>query len=309
MRPEVIRDQRHWRDALDGVRARGRSVGLVPTMGALHAGHLSLVRKAAAECDLVALTNYVNPLQFGSTDDLAAYPRDEQRDFDLAEEAGAELVFAPSQAQMWPEPPQLRVHPEGISGALEGASRPGHFDGVALIVAKLLGLAGPCYAYFGEKDYQQVLVVRRLVADLSLPAVIVACPTVRHHDGLAMSSRNAYLSARERAVAPKIYWSLLAGKRAVEEQGETDPSMVSAAMAAVVAGEELFELDYAAVADPVDLHCPDHIAGEVRLLVAARLGKARLIDNIAASAPASRDSAPGDGVPAPGTAAVAKDPR
>lgn len=267
------------------MRAAGKRVGLVPTMGSLHAGHLSLVRKAAAECDVVTLSDYVNPLQFSASEDLAIYPRDLDTDCRLAGEAGAQVVFAPSQHDLWPEPPQLELHVRGISDRLEGVSRPGHFDGVALIVAKLLALAGPCFAYFGEKDFQQFLVVRRLVADCSLPAVVVACPTVRYHDGLAMSSRNAYLSASERSVAPKLYWSLLAGKRLVEEEGETDPEVVSAAMVGVLASEELFRVDYAVVADPVELRRPALITEEVRLLVAAWLGKTRLIDNVQAVPP------------------------
>jgi pantoate--beta-alanine ligase len=256
-------------------------------MGSLHAGHLSLIRRAAADCDVVAVTVYVNPLQFGPTEDLAAYPRDLHRDVDLAGEAGAGLVFAPSVDEMWPTPSTTVIRVSGLTERLEGAARPGHFDGVTTIVAKLFALAGPCLAYFGEKDFQQLAVVRRLVADLSLPVDLVGCPTVREPDGLALSSRNGYLNADERGVAAKLYAALLAGKRAVEEDTITDAAQVEAVMANVINAEPRFALDYAAVVDPADLSRPATIAAPVRLLVAARLGRARLIDNLAAEPPTS----------------------
>ena len=258
-------------------------------MGALHAGHVSLIRKAAAECDLVAVTDYVNPLQFGPAEDFAAYPRDVTADCSAAEEAGAQVLFAPTTEELWPEPSATTVSVAGVAELLEGASRPGHFNGVATIVAKLFGLAGRCRAYFGEKDFQQLVVVRRMVADLSIPVDVVGCPTVRHPDGLALSSRNAYLSPAERAAAPRLYAALLAGKRAIEEERATDPVIVSKAMEASLAGDPLFTLDYAEVADPRDLRRPDPIAGEVRLLAAARIGRARLIDNVAAAPPSATD--------------------
>ena len=287
MNVDIITEPDRWRQALDKCRAGGRRVGLVPTMGALHAGHLSLIRRAAAECDVVAVTDYVNPLQFAPTDDLAAYPRDVERDCALAGDAGAHLVFAPTPAQMWPAPASTTIHLIGISDRLEGVSRPGHFDGVAMIVAKLFALSGASRAFFGEKDWQQVAVVRRLVSDLSLPVEVVGCPTVRDPDGLALSSRNAYLTAEQRAVAPTLYYALLAGRRLVED-GEERPDAVRAAMARTLGGEPRFTLDYLEVADPVELTVPIRIAGDLRLLGAARLGSARLIDNIAATSPHRR---------------------
>jgi pantoate--beta-alanine ligase len=287
---QLIDDPVAWREALDERRSAGCSVGLVPTMGALHAGHTSLIRRAAAECDVVAVTDYVNPLQFAPTEDLASYPRDVDRDATIAGEAGAHLLFAPSTEQLWPTPAATSVRVRGLTDAMEGASRPGHFDGVATIVAKLFGLAGACRAYFGEKDYQQVAVIRRLASDLSLPVDVVACPTVRDPDGLALSSRNAYLTRSEREAAPQLYYALLAGKRAIEDDGITDPALVAKGMAAAIAREPLFALDYAEVANPEDLTRPDHIEGEVRLLVAARIGRARLIDNVAAAPPDPIDS-------------------
>ncbi len=271
--------------ALDAARERGARVGLVPTMGALHGGHLSLVRRAAAENTTVAVTVYVNPLQFGDPGDLERYPRDLDRDVEMASAAGADLVFAPEAEQMWPEPPATSVHVTGLSERWEGEVRPGHFDGVATIVTKLLGLAGRCLAYFGEKDFQQLAVVRRLVTDLSLPVGIVGCPVVRYPDGLALSSRNAHLSAEERAVAPRLYAALLAGRRAVEDDAVTDPGEVDGAMAAVLASEPRFSTDYAAVVRPDDLSPAAVVAGQVRLLAAVRLGDVRLVDNLPATSP------------------------
>ena len=286
---ELIRAPAAWRARLDACRATGQRVGLVPTMGALHAGHLSLLRRAAADCDVAAVTIYVNPLQFGPAEDLGAYPRQLDDDCRLAEEVGAHLAFAPTTDQLWPEPARTRVCVEGLTEPLEGSSRPGHFDGVATIVAKLFALAGPCWAYFGEKDFQQLAVIRRLVADLSLPVEVFGCPVVRDPDGLALSSRNAYLTPAERRVAPHVYYALLAGKRAIEDEGATDAALVSKVMAAALARAPEFRLDYAEVADPVDLTRPHRIQGEVRLLIAAHLGRARLIDNVAATAPSPTD--------------------
>ncbi|HEX8770951.1 MAG TPA: pantoate--beta-alanine ligase, partial [Acidimicrobiales bacterium] len=191
-----------FRKELDAARAAGRSVGFVPTMGALHDGHLSLIRRAAAECDVTAVSIFVNPLQFTSPDDLANYPRDVDGDVRAARGAGAEIVFAPTVDDIYAGGrPATVVHVGGLSDVLEGASRPGHFDGVATVVGKLFNLAGPCRAYFGEKDWQQLGVVRRLAADLSFPVEVVGCPTVREADGLACSSRNVRLSPEERAAA------------------------------------------------------------------------------------------------------------
>ena len=246
------------RKELDAARAAGRTVGLVPTMGFLHQGHASLILRSAAECDLTVVTVFVNPLQFGPTEDLDDYPRDLERDVEIAARAGAGLLFAPPLEDMYPGgPPGVTVH---VSGAdtLEGASRPGHFDGVATVLAKLFNLAGPCRAYFGEKDWQQLGVVRRLVADLTFPVEVVGCPTIREDDGLACSSRNTRLSPEEREAATVLHRALLAGAAA------HDPR---AAMADVVAAEPLATLDYAEA-------LPD------RLLIAARIGRVRLIDNL-----------------------------
>ena len=283
---QVVTDPTAWSDALDAARSAGRTVGLVPTMGALHAGHLSLIRRARADCALVTVTNYVNPLQFGAGEDLARYPRDLEGDAALAAEAGADVMFAPSVDAMWPTAPVTTVRVGGgLTERFEGAARPGHFDGVATIVAKLFGLAGRCWAYFGEKDYQQLAVVRAMAADLSLPVWVIGCPTVRTTDGLALSSRNAYLSPDELAAAPRLYWALLAGKRAIEEGRAADPAAVVDTVAAALAAEPRFTLDYAAVVDPDTLAVPERITVPVRLLAAARIGPTRLIDNMPAAPP------------------------
>jgi pantoate--beta-alanine ligase len=265
---------------LDSERRAGRSVGLVPTMGALHDGHGSLVERAAAECDVVVVTVFVNPLQFGAGEDLDAYPRTLDADVRLARGAGAAVVFAPTVTEMYGEGTATTVTvSDSMTGVLEGASRPGHFDGVATVVAKLFAMTGRCRAYFGEKDFQQLAVVRRMARDLSFPVDVVGCPTVRATDGLALSSRNAYLGADERAAAPVLHRSLRVGAEAVLA-GERDPERVAAAMREVLATEPLVRPDYAVVVDAATLETPDVLDGDLRLLVAARLPSARLIDNL-----------------------------
>jgi pantoate--beta-alanine ligase len=272
------------RKCLDAARAEGRTVGFVPTMGYLHEGHASLMRRARVECDLVCASIFVNPLQFGPGEDLASYPRDLGRDTAVAEAAGVDVLFVPGVEEMYPGGSvATTVRVAGLSEPMEGAFRPGHFEGVATVVAKLFNIVGPCRAYFGEKDFQQLAVVRRLVADLSFPVEVVGCPTVREPDGLAMSSRNVYLGPAERKAATVLHRALQAGAAAVRA-GERDPAAVEAAMAAVVGAEPLAELDYAAAVDAATLERPKTLTGEVRLLVAARVGPARLIDNMGVSA-------------------------
>ncbi len=302
----MIQQASVWRERLDACRSdaaatdrAGRPgpgrpvshVALVPTMGALHAGHMSLIRRAAGERGpggKVAVTIYVNPLQFGVGEDLAAYPRDLDADVSRADAAGADLIFAPTTEQLWSDGPEARattVSVTGLTGPMEGQKRPGHFDGVTTIVAKLFTLTGPCWAYFGEKDFQQLAVIRRMTSDLSLPVEVIGCPTVRETDGLALSSRNAYLTAEERAAAPRLFYALLAGKRAIEDDGLDDPVKVESVMVESIRRHPAFTLDYAEVARPDDLVRPESITQEVRLFMAARLGRARLIDNVAANPP------------------------
>jgi len=272
------------RAALDARRAAGATVGFVPTMGYLHAGHTSLMDAARADTDVVVASIFVNPLQFAAHEDLDSYPRDLERDTALAEAHGVDLLFVPSVTEMYPQPVATTVSVAGVSQGYEGASRPTHFDGVATVVAKLFSIVGPCRAYFGEKDYQQLAVVRRMVADLSMPVTVVGCPTVREPDGLAMSSRNAYLTPAERAAAPVLHRALTAGAAAVEA-GARDPDAVVATMVEVVASEPLAELDYAAVVDAATLEVSRPLRGELRLLIAARFGRARLLDNLGCRAP------------------------
>jgi pantoate--beta-alanine ligase len=271
------------RAILDGRRAEGRTVGFVPTMGYLHDGHASLMRAARAADDVVVTSIFVNPLQFGAGEDLDAYPRDLARDTALSEGAGVDLLFTPSVEEMYPRPVLTTVSVAEVSAPLEGASRPTHFAGVATVVAKLFAIVGPCRAYFGAKDFQQVAVIRRMVADLSIPVEVVACPTLREPDGLAMSSRNVYLTPDERAAAPVVYTALRSGAAAIAA-GERDPATVRALMASIIEAEPLARLDYAEVVDADSFTVPEPLSGNLRLLAAVRIGRARLIDNVGVTA-------------------------
>ncbi len=282
----VLSTKAEFREHLENVRALGRTVGLVPTMGALHEGHLSLLRAAAADCDVVALTIFVNPLQFGAGEDLSAYPRPLDRDLELAEEAGADVVFTPSTDEMYSEPTLSTVHVDQLTLGMEGASRPTHFDGVTTVVTKLFNIAGPSRAYFGEKDFQQLAVVRRMAADLDQPVTVIGCPIVREADGLAMSSRNIYLSSSEREAATVISRALRAGA-AMISAGESDPAVIEAHMASIIEAEPLAELDYAVVVDPDSLLTPAELLSgtNVRLLMVAKVGSPRLLDNLGVDVP------------------------
>lgn len=281
---EVVTTAAALREALDDRRRAGGTVGLVPTMGYLHDGHVSLMARSVADNDLTAVTIFVNPLQFAPTEDLAAYPRDLDGDTARCEAAGVGVLFTPSLEEMYPEPVLTTVSVAGITETMEGASRPAHFAGVATVVAKLFALAGACRAYFGEKDFQQLAVVRKMARDLSFPVEVVGCPIVREADGLAMSSRNAYLTAEERAAAPVLHRALRAGADAILA-GERDGATVQALIAGLVDAEPLAALDYAAVVDAATLEAVDQVVGEVRLLTAATFGRARLLDNLGVTAP------------------------
>lgn len=281
---EVIETVAALRARLDELRAAGQRIGFVPTMGYLHEGHTSLMVRAAQDCDVAVASIFVNPLQFAAGEDLSTYPRDLARDLALCEQAGVQIVLAPSVEEMYPTPIRTSVRVAEISEPMEGASRPHFFTGVATVVAKLFSIVGPCRSYFGEKDYQQLLVVRQMALDLSMPVEVVGCPIVREPDGLAMSSRNVYLSAEERAAAPVLLRALREGAALVAE-GERDPQAIRAQMGVIVMAEPLASLDYAEVVDAGTLEPLEAIAGEVRLLVAAGFGRARLLDNLGATAP------------------------
>ena len=266
------------REQCDAARRAGRTVALVPTMGFFHEGHRSLMRVARANHDLVVTTIFVNPLQFGADEDLDSYPRDLAADTAAAEAEGVDVLFTPSVPEMYPEPTATTVHVAGLTEGLCGATRPTHFDGVTTVVAKLFSIVGRSTAYFGRKDFQQLAVVRRMAADLDLPVEVVGCPLVREHDGVAMSSRNAYLSVAERERARGLFAGLRAAASAVED-GERDAARVRAVVESE-AGRHGLELEYAEVRRAADLAPVTELDGEVVVAVAAPVGRARLIDNI-----------------------------
>jgi pantoate--beta-alanine ligase len=275
----VITAPDEFRAAMDHARGDGTSVGLVPTMGALHAGHRSLLDRARSETGHVAMSLFVNPLQFEAAADLAAYPRPIERDLAAAEETGCDTVFAPSEDAMYPNgPPTITVDPGPLGDRYEGAVRAGHFRGVLTIVAKLLNLTGPSRAYFGQKDAQQLELVTRMVRQLDVPVTVVGCPIVRDPDGLALSSRNARLSPDERRAALSLSQALRIAERWYAA-GERSVAALSAAMRERIEAEPLAELDYATAVDQATWDEPVTVNGPARAIVAARFGSARLIDN------------------------------
>jgi pantoate--beta-alanine ligase len=278
---EVTPSSAKARAACDQARSGGADVGFVPTMGALHRGHLRLLEQARADCSFLAASIFVNPLQFGPAEDLAAYPRSLEQDIRAAEAAGCDLLFTPDEGEMYPEGrPTVTVDPGPLGDRLEGASRPGHFGGVLTVVAKLFSIIGPCQAYFGQKDAQQLALARRMVRDLDFPVAVVGVATVREPDGLALSSRNAYLSPDERATAPVLF-EALSDAATLARQGERRGDVIRAEMARTIGSAPLVKLDYVAVVDEETWEDATEIRGPARALVAARIGPARLIDNLA----------------------------
>ncbi len=266
-------------DAFRDARREVGTLGLVPTMGFLHEGHLALVRRARAENEAVAVSIFVNPTQFGPGEDLARYPRDLPRDLRLLEDAGVDLVFAPEASEMYPPGFSTAVEVGEVTRGLEGAVRPGHFRGVATVVCKLFNIVQAERAYFGQKDAQQAVVIQRMARDLNFPTEVVVVPTVREPDGLALSSRNTYLSAEERAAAPVLYRALESARLAWE-QGERDAEALRRHVHATLAREPRAEVDYVSVADPRTLVELDRVDGEALVLLAVRIGRTRLIDNL-----------------------------
>jgi pantoate--beta-alanine ligase len=266
------------RAARCAARREGNSLGLVPTMGALHEGHLSLVRVAKAQCDLVAASIFVNPLQFGLNEDLAKYPRTFDRDRELLEREGVDFIFAPGVEEMYPAGAVTYVTVESLSDKLCGRSRPGHFRGVTTVVSKLFNIVEPDRAFFGQKDAAQTTIIRRMVCDLNIPVQIVVCPIVREPDGLAMSSRNAYLDAQQRRSARVLYRSLIAVRERFD-QGERKVRTLIEAGSQVFAQEPV-RLDYFEIVDPETLDPVEDLSRPALVAVAAFVGKARLIDNI-----------------------------
>jgi pantoate--beta-alanine ligase len=269
------------RQQLVAERGAGKSVGFVPTMGALHAGHRSLIERSVAENDVTVVSVFVNPLQFGPNEDLDKYPRTLDSDSQIARSAGVTYLFAPSVEEMYPQGQSevaTSVYVAGLSEVLDGLSRPGHFNGVGTVVTKLFAIVGECKAYFGEKDWQQLAVVKRFTADLSLPVEVIGCPIVRDIDGLALSSRNVYLSGEERDAALTLLKALNAAKD-LTETGNRSPLDLVTAMTDVLAEQPLVQTEYATVVGP-DMRMPAVVNKHSRLLVAARVGQTRLIDNM-----------------------------
>jgi pantoate--beta-alanine ligase len=253
-------------------------VGLVPTMGFLHEGHISLVRQAHQECNSVVVSIFVNPTQFGPDEDLRTYPRDIPRDLALLRSAGVELVWMPTPEIMYPQDFQTWISVEKLTQTLEGARRPGHFPGVATVVAKLFNAISPHKAYFGQKDAQQALVIQQMARDLNFPIEIMICPTIREADGLAMSSRNSYLNPDERQAATVLWRALMAAKTAFDE-GEFDAKQLRTVMMDTIKAEPLAKLDYASIASPSTLIELDQVKGDALFSMAVYIGRTRLIDN------------------------------
>lgn len=287
---EVVTTISALRERLGLQRREGRSIGFVPTMGYLHKGHMTLVERSKALADVTVVSIFVNPLQFAPTEDLARYPRDLERDCALLEKGGCDLVFAPSVEEMYPRPMETLVDVTSLSGLLEGERRPGHFRGVATVVAKLFGIVQPAYAFFGEKDYQQLLVIKRMTADLAMPIDIVGVPTVREDDGVACSSRNVFLRPDERAAAPVLARSMQAAADAVAG-GETDPRRLERLIRWTIEAEPLAAPDLVAVRDAATLADFDaaHPPAALVILLAVRFGRTRLLDQRVIAIPSRKD--------------------
>nr|WP_310829298.1 pantoate--beta-alanine ligase [Paenibacillus typhae] len=282
----VVRTVAQLREALEYMRQGGHTpIGFVPTMGYLHEGHASLLRRAGEMSSTVVMSIFVNPLQFGPNEDFASYPRDEARDLELAEREGADIVFIPSVEEMYPQPIRTKVSVSSLTTQLCGASRPGHFDGVTTVVSKLFNMVQPDYAFFGLKDAQQVAVLRRMVSDLNMNVEIIACPIVRENDGLALSSRNVYLSAQERSQALVLSRSLQSVRQAMEEGKVRTVDEARELLVSVISSSPLAVIDYAEILTFPELETLDGSSlltdadGEIIMALAVKFGRTRLIDN------------------------------
>lgn len=278
---EIVRTIDEMKQISRKAREEGKIIGLVPTMGYFHEGHFSLMRRARQECDLVVVSLFVNPIQFGPQEDFHSYPRDEKRDAEMAEKEGVDVLFIPSVSEMYPEGYSTYVEVQRLTEGLCGKFRPGHFRGVTTVVLKLFNIVNPHKAYFGEKDYQQLKVIEKMVKDLNMDVEIVPCPTVREEDGLALSSRNSYLSEEERKAAAVIYKALLEAKRHYES-GERDANKLESRVREILMSEKLVrKIDYVEVVHPETLEELEMVGEDGAVLaVAVWIGKARLIDNI-----------------------------
>ena len=278
LKPYLVTDPKEMSARIDALRAQGKRIGLVPTMGALHLGHLSLAIASKNECDVTVVSDFVNPTQFAPNEDYDKYPRTLDADLTLLTHIKADYVFAPSPADMYPSGFEANVHVGGVSKVLEGAFRPTHFDGVCTVVLKLFNLVRADVAYFGQKDYQQVCVVRKMVRDLNVPVEIAMKPIIRDRDGVALSSRNQYLSDDERRQARVLNKSLEKAKELIQG-GERDSEVVYDAMRQIIETAPSAKIDYLHIGDPESLREMERIAGNVVVLEAVRVGATRLIDN------------------------------
>lgn len=276
---EVTKTIESVRSLVKAARREAKKIGLVPTMGALHIGHISLIETAVKECDFVVVSIFVNPTQFGPTEDFEKYPRPLEADLEICKKAGIDIVFAPATEQMYPRENFTSVNVEKLTEQLCGRSRPGHFRGVATICAKLFNIVQPDIAYFGQKDSQQAIVIKKMVADLNMPLRIAICPTVREPDGLAVSSRNQYLTKEQKKEATYIYKSLQKAQEMIDA-GITDCETIIRQMYSILNQAPSIKIEYVSVVDAETVQNIDQIAGKVLVAVAARIGLARLIDNI-----------------------------
>lgn len=276
---EVAKTIESARKLVKAARDDGKVIGLVPTMGALHTGHISLIRAAVKKCDFVVVSIFVNPTQFGPGEDFDKYPRPLEADLEICKKAGVDVVFAPTTEQMYPQENLTWVNVEELTEQLCGKSRPGHFRGVTTVCTKLFNIVAPDVAFFGQKDAQQAIVIRRMVADLNMPLEIVVCPTVRESSGLAVSSRNQYLTEQEKKDAAYIYKSLEEGRKLIES-GITDCAEIAAKMRDILNKVPDINIEYVSIADAETLQPVDSITGKVLIAVAVKIGSTRLIDNI-----------------------------
>ena len=276
---QLVTDPKELQNYLGQVRAEGKSIGLVPTMGFLHQGHISLIERAVAENDVVITTIFVNPLQFSANEDLSTYPRNIENDTELCLEAGTNLLFTPAVEEMFCDTVLTSISVSNLSSVLEGVSRPTHFSGVATVVSKLFNIVGPCRSYFGEKDWQQLQIIRKMVIDLSYRVEVIGCPIIRDHDGLALSSRNVYLSSDERKVASIIPQALQNAHKKISS-GETQAQQIKETILEHILSSSQISVDYVEIVNGESLEPVIAVDEETRVLIAVRIGTTRLIDNI-----------------------------
>lgn len=276
---ELVTDPKELQSYLDRVRVEGKTIGLVPTMGFLHQGHISLIERAVTENDVIITTIFVNPLQFSANEDLSTYPRNIEKDTELCLKAGTNVLFTPAVEEMFCDTVLTSISVSNLSSVLEGVSRPTHFSGVATVVSKLFNIVGPCRAYFGEKDWQQLQIIRKMVIDLSYPVEVIGCPIIRDHDGLALSSRNVYLNSEEREIASIIPQALQNAHERIRA-GEKNTQPIKEIISKHILSSSQISVDYIEVVNGESLEPVIQVDEETRVLIAVRIGTTRLIDNI-----------------------------